>query len=311
MNATRRNRIALCAVLGLLMVLPALGAESATKSRPQAQAPSLPPGSQSLLDIPYVENGSPAQRLDLFLPPKTDKPAPLLLWVHGGGWVGGSKSGAPAGALLARGYAVASVEYRFSQEALYPAQIQDCKAALRFLRANAQKYNLDPQRVGAWGASAGGHLVALLGTTGGVSELEGPGGNADHSSRVTCVVDYCGPTDFLNIVQQAYAQKIKLAEQTENLVNRLFGDKPGAKPELARLASPALLAGKDAVAFLIVHGEADEIVPPDQARELDAALKKAGAESTLLMFPGIGHGVGAAPGLNNQVTKFLDTHLKP
>ena len=97
----------------------------------------------------------------------------------------------------AKGYAVAAINYRFSQHAIFPAQIQDCKAAIRWLRANAQKYGLDSDHFGAWGSSAGGHLVALLGTTAGVKELEGPGGNADQSSRVQAVVDWYGPTDLL------------------------------------------------------------------------------------------------------------------
>ena len=112
------------------------------------------------------------------------------------GLVGGSKEGCPAVPLAAKGYAVASINYRLSQHAVFPAQIEDCKAAIRWLRANAAKYHLDPDHIGVWGASAGGHLVAMLGTTGGVKELEGTGGNLDQSSRVQCVVDWFGPTDL-------------------------------------------------------------------------------------------------------------------
>ncbi len=105
-------------------------------------------------------------RLDLYLPPKADAPTPLVIWIHGGGWEAGNKENPPGLGLLKKGYALASLNYRLSQEAKFPAQIEDCKAAIRFLRANAKKYNLDPDHFGVWGASAGGHLVALLGTTG-------------------------------------------------------------------------------------------------------------------------------------------------
>src|SRR5205823_8686811 len=115
--------------------------------------------------------------LDLYRPPKAEGPVPLVIWVHGGGWQNGDKSRTPALDLLARGYAVASINYRLSQHAPFPAQIHDCKAAVRFLRAHAAEYRLDPDRVGAWGMSAGGHLVALLGTSDGVKELEGDLGN--------------------------------------------------------------------------------------------------------------------------------------
>ena len=104
---------------------------------------------------------------------------------------------------VAKGYAVASINYRLSQHAVFPAQIEDCKAAIRWLRANAAKYHLDPDHIGVWGASAGGHLVALLGTTGGVKELEGQGGNLDQSSRVQCVVDWFGPSDLADDGRQA------------------------------------------------------------------------------------------------------------
>ena len=121
---------------------------------------------RELRDLPYVTNGHERQRLDLFLPPDNGSSRPLVVWVHGGGWEQGSKDRCPAKALVARGYAVASIGYRLSQHAIFPAQIEDCKAAIRWLRAHAQEYGIDPKRVGVWGASAGGHLVALLGPRG-------------------------------------------------------------------------------------------------------------------------------------------------
>src|SRR5208337_2774380 len=158
--------------------------------------PQLPPGVKVQRNIEYVENGHERNRLDLYLPEKAEGRLPLIVWIHGGGWRAGNKENPPGLGLVGHGYALASINYRYSQQAVFPAQIEDCKAAIRWLRANAKKYNLDTKHIGVWGASAGGHLVALLGTTGSVKELEGTGGNLDQSSQVQCVLDWFGPTDF-------------------------------------------------------------------------------------------------------------------
>ena len=145
-------------------------------------------------DLVYAKTPQRELALDLYIPDGATKP-PLIVWVHGGAWRAGSKAKPPALWMLERGYAVASISYRLSQQAVFPAQIHDCKAAIRWLRAHASKYGYDAERIGAWGASAGGHLVALLGTSSGVKELEGDLGYNDQSSRVQAVVDYFGPTD--------------------------------------------------------------------------------------------------------------------
>src|SRR5262249_13044459 len=145
--------------------------------------------------------------------------------------------------LSARGFAVASVNYRLSSHAAFPAQIEDCKAAVRWLRANAKKYNLDPERVGAWGASAGGHLVALLGTAGELKDLEGKGGNLDQSSKVQCVLDWFGPTD-LRTLPEAYANDPK------SVVAQLLGGPPAKEKDRAALASPLAHVHKDCPPFL-------------------------------------------------------------
>jgi hypothetical protein len=154
-------------------------------------------GVKSHRDLVYVEGGHERHKLDLYLPEKADGPLPLIIWVHGGGWQNGSKDGCPPlrGGYIERGYAVASINYRLSGHAVFPAQIEDCKAAIRWLRAHAKEYGLDAKRFGVWGSSAGGHLVALLGTSGDVKEFD-VGANLDQSSRVQAVCDYYGPTDF-------------------------------------------------------------------------------------------------------------------
>ena len=162
----------------------------------RARQSALPPGVKVLKGLEYGKASSRAMLLDLYLPEKGGKPMPLIIWIHGGAWLGGSKDDpSPALPFTAEGYTVAHVGYRLSPEAKFPAQIHDCKAAVRWLRANAQKYNLDRDKFAAWGASAGGHLVALLGTSGGVADLEGNVNDLKESSRVQAVVDWYGDRD--------------------------------------------------------------------------------------------------------------------
>src|SRR5262249_44701972 len=137
-------------------------------------------------------DGHERNRLDLYLPGKGDGPFPVILWLHGGSWIRGSKDNCHAAPLCAKGYAAASMNYRFLQHADFPAQIEDCKAAVRWLRANARKYNLDPDHIGVMGASSGGHLATLLGTAGQVKEFDAYGDHRDQSSRVQAVIDLFG-----------------------------------------------------------------------------------------------------------------------
>jgi acetyl esterase/lipase len=169
-----------------------------------AQAPQrpLPEGISAKREVAYVSGGTERQRLDVFYPAKSEKPVPLVVWIHGGAWAGGTKERCPALPLLDGGFAVASVTYRFSQHAKFPAQIEDCKAAIRWLRAHAKELNFDPDRIGAWGSSAGGHLVALLGTTGDEKDWD-KGENLDQSSKVQAVVDWFGPSNLLTMGAQS------------------------------------------------------------------------------------------------------------
>jgi hypothetical protein len=173
------------------------------KGKGQLPVPRIPDSVRTELDVPYAGTDNPRQRLDLFLPETAtgEKPIPLVAFIHGGAFRAGDKRcGWPMVARLVTSgaYAGASIGYRLSGEVTWPAQIHDCKAAIRWLRANAKRYNIDPDRIGVIGTSAGGHLVAMLGTSGNVAELEGTlGAHGDTSSRVSCVVDEFGPTDFL------------------------------------------------------------------------------------------------------------------
>lgn len=266
-------------------------------------------------DVAYASL-SPTQKLDIYLP-EGEGPFPLIINVHGGGFMMGDKSNpAEADTFLANGYAVASVDYRLSGEALAPAQIQDLKAAVRWLRANAQTYNLDPERFVAFGQSAGGNLVALLGTSCGVAELEGADlGNADQSSCVQAVVDWFGPTDFLQMDQQFAGTSCPATHDAANSPeSMLLGAPIQTVPELAKAVNPITYVTADDAAFLIQHGTADCNVPPQQGQLLYDALEPAiGADNVTLTFlEGAGHG-GAqfSEAANMQlVLDFLSRRLK-
>lgn len=277
-------------------------------SNPFRQA-KLPEGVTALRDVDYGGEGKKSQTLDLFIP-KTeagDKPLPLIVWIHGGAWLAGSKEGCPALRFLSQGYAVASLNYRLSQEAIFPAQIEDCKGAIRYLRANAAKNHIDPNRIGVWGSSAGGHLVALLGTSGDVKELEGKvGGNLEVSSRVQAVCDWFGPTDFMEIGKFPSNMKHNDPGSPES---KLIGAAILENKDKCAKVNPITYIKKDNPPFLIMHGDADMTVPLNQSELLNDALKKAGVEVTFEVIKGAGHGF-RGPEIDKSVTDFFEKHLK-
>ena len=265
-----------------------------------------------LRDLEYVPGGHERHKLDLYLPEQIGqqgdaaKPLPLIIWVHGGAWQSGDKKSCPAVRFVQKGYAVASVNYRLSQHAIFPAQIEDCKAAVRWLRANARQYNLDPNRFAAWGASAGGHLVALLGTTGGIKEFD-KGQNLDVSSRVQAVCDYFGPTDFLKIADFASKMNHAAADSPES---KLIGGPILESPDACKRANPTSYVTKDDPPFLIVHGDADPLVPHNQSQIFFEALKKVGVKVKFHTVEGGGHGGFKDPAVEKMVEQFFDEHLR-
>ena len=270
-----------------------------------AEAPHIPPDAKTLRDLPYVTGGHERQKLDLYLP-ATGAKRPLLIWIHGGGWEGGNKNDCPALGLLAHGFVVASLNYRLSQHAIFPAQIEDCKSALRWLRAHAEEYGIDPARVGVWGASAGGHLAALLGTTAHTRQFDS-GENLDQSSGVQCVIDWFGPTDFLHWGDTS----IFTVTDPKSPIYKLLGGPLPEKDALARAASPVTFVQKDAAPILMMHGDKDALVPIQQSEEFHEALQAAGVETTLNILPGSNHGGAeflAEPKLKLMV-HFLEKHL--
>ena len=264
-----------------------------------AQAP--PPAVVLERDLVYAKAGGRELRLDLYRPQTVEAPLPVIVSIHGGGWEAGSKEQSPGTDLAAQGYAVAALEYRLSGEAAFPAQIEDCKAAVRWLRANAGKYNLNPNRMAAYGASAGGHLAVLLGTSSGMADLEGAESNLEYSSRVQAVVDLYGPTDFL-----AMGGSHNDADSPES---RLIGGPIQQNVDKVVRANPIVYIGRDDPPFLIVHGDSDEAVPLRQSQALLTALQAAGVDSSLRVMAEMGHGFGG-PEIDKLVLPFLDKHLK-
>lgn len=274
------------------------------------------------LDVAYA-TFSPAQKLDLYLPATGDGPFPLVVWIHGGAFSGGNKSLAANSAarqLTSRGFAIASLEYRLSGEAIFPAAVLDIKAAIRHLRANAATYRIAPNKIGAWGSSAGGHLAAFLGVTGGIAEFEDATlGNASQSSRVQAVLDWYGPSDMLQMEPDAVAQGCPKfggvghddARSPEGL---WLGGKPSSIPAVAMKASPVTWVSADDPPFIIQHGGQDCTVPTNQGRRMrDALLPVLGASRvTWAEFPTDGHGgpnFGAAGNLD-AIAAFFNLWLR-
>jgi acetyl esterase/lipase len=313
------------------MVLAIVGGRALGQTAPAAPARTTPPETKPAASEPSgadsykgivvkrnVEYAKPDDKpvaLDLYLPKTSDGPVPLVIWIHGGGWQAGSKNGCPAVPFVRDGFAVASVDYRLTDRARFPAQIHDCKAAVRYLRAHANEYNLDPARFGAWGASAGGHLVAMLGCTCGNAECEGSNlGNEKESSAVQCVCDWFGPTDF-TVIKESANDPYNVGA----MLTKLFGGKMSEKQDLVKLASPSLhvkktqTPGMKIPPFLIVQGDKDPLVPMEQSRELSDKLKEAGVEQELVIVEGQGHGfLGDSRTTEfKRVRDFFVKQLKP
>lgn len=218
-----------------------------------------------LVDIRYATVGGIELKLDLYRPAENARPG-IIVWVHGGAWRGGSKKDMPLSSLINDGYVIASIDYRLSPQAPFPAQVHDIKAAIRFLRARQREYGIDASRVVIAGASAGGHLAALTGVTNGHHELEGRvGEHLDQSSQVDAIVSFYGMSNLTTILSQSTPHGLKVRVPALQL---LLEGQPEEKPELARLASPVFHVDDRDPPLLLIHGDQDPQAPINQSHEL-------------------------------------------
>lgn len=260
-------------------------------------------------DVAY-DNDHGAQKLDVYLA-KSEKPMPTMVYIHGGGWRGGSKNRIPPwleSAVKEGWLSVVSVEYRFSDVAPHPAQVNDCVRAVQFVRHNAEKWNIDPQRIGATGGSAGGHLSLWVALHDDAARPDSADPIERESSRVACAVSFAGPTDW---------SLLREVEHNHPAYRLLLGYEPGTPAKemddaAMKDVSPISFASKDDPPVLQVHGDADDVVPLQHARKLDERLKSLGGKSELTVIPGGSHGVaGASPQVSERAQAFVREQLKP
>lgn len=278
--------------------------------------PSVPAGVEVVRDIRFTETADGPLYLDVYLPEeRTDDQLPVVIFYFGGGWEMGNRHQLRMYDLEEfplHGYAVIAADYRLSSVAIFPAQIQDAQAAVRWVRENAEEYMLDANSIGVIGPSAGGHLAALVGTSGGDQAFPVDAEDVDTSDKVQAVVDFFGPTDFL----KANAHKLDPDQDWEtpdSSGSKLLGGALPEHPDRVARANPITYINGDEPPFLIIHGRKDSIVPLNQSEILHAALQEKGVESELLIIEDGDHGwggdfYGSKP--IDTARAFFDNHLK-
>ncbi len=267
-----------------------------------AEQITMPPGAELIEDVEFGVGGGRPLRMHVVRPTNPVlRQMPVIVFVHGGWWRRGNRSSGIASLvpLADKGYFCASLEYRLTDEAQWPAQIEDCKCGIRYLRAHADQWGIDPDRIGVWGRSAGGHLVAMLGSTGLTAELEGSGGWAAQSSAVQAVCDWFGMSDLTLLGH----------DDPDSHSARLIGGPVKDNVAVAKNASPLTHVSPASAPHLIMHGTEDAQVPLAQSELLHEALRKVGVESTLRVYAGLGHeDLGEAAVA--EVHAFFDRHLR-
>jgi acetyl esterase/lipase len=274
-------------------------------------------GLEVIRNVEYGKGGGHSLLLDVVRPnPEPTNAMPAVIFIHGGAWRVGNKNRAPVRFLAERGYFVASINYRLSSEAPFPAAVEDCKCAVRWLRANAGKYNVSPGSIGVWGASAGGHLAEFLGTTGDDPRYEGTGGWTNASSRVNAVVSFFGPSDFMGGIGKFRNED---GSRGNYEVVKFLGGLPADKPDVYRDASPMTHVSKMSAPMLLVHGDQDPIVPLEQSTRIASALREAGVDVKFIVVTNGVHGfllnqiipISPHPAeIERVVVEWFDAHLR-
>ncbi|MEJ0089895.1 MAG: alpha/beta hydrolase [Limisphaerales bacterium] len=293
-----------------LPVFTALAQSTNAAGTPEILPASSPYGEATIIrNIPYVANATPRQNFDLILPAhKGKEPLPLIIWIHGGAWLSGIKEWNNVKYLVRDGYAIASVDYRFSTDAPFPVQIQDCNAALDFILAHATNYGISPKRFVVGGGSAGGHLALLLG----LARHEKSFG-ADPSIKPLAILDFFGPTDFNKMksdLEEIHSEKgITLFNDA---VPKLMGAPLEQSADKMKSASPMTYVATENPPVLILQGGKDDLVPAIQSQRLHEALDKAGVKNQIILLDDAGHDGGAfsTPGIAAKVNGFLNDIFK-
>ena len=299
----------------LLFVLCAVGVTGCSSTPQPAAGSEAPPplAAGQTIDVTFCND----QTARISAPANLDKPAPVAVYLHGGSWIGGNQESGGfiiseiGPALNAAGFVVANVDYRLGPDAKWPAQIEDAKCAIRYLRAYAKELHIDPHHIGTWGHSAGGHLAALLGTAGPSAGWD-TGAYHKYPSTVEAVADLSGPANLVSMSTEGASGVVK-----DNFVKLLGSVPPEQLPEELKSASPVTYVSPEDPPFLIIHGEFDEIVYPSQSQELATALTAAGVPVTLVIVKGGGHDLdepGAQPSpeeITKMVVDFFVAHVRP
>jgi acetyl esterase/lipase len=289
------------------------------------KGPNLPEADVSFvkrkfLDLSYA-GISKTQKLDIYLPESSEGPFPVFAHIHGGAFAFGEKRSITLipylNEGLKRGYAIVDINYRLSREAIFPAAVQDAKAAIRWLRANQAKYCLDGKKIAVCGGSAGGNLVSMLGVTGNIKDFDDPSlGNIDQSAETQAVVDMFGPINFLKMDEQLKESGLGSGEHSEvdSPEAWYIGTKLSDAPEKVKLASPENYIHPNIPTFLIQHGRADNVVPVQQSIDFARQIQeKAGKEKVVLaVIEGAGHGdpYFQTEGNIEKVFEFIDSVFK-
>jgi len=284
-------------VFSVMVFFPAWAAEKPPENAGPGQMPAMqmmavPEGIKLESDIVFASMDGSDLKLDIAYPKAGKGKIPAIINIHGGGWVFGDKNPNEAITYAKNGFVGISIQYRLSTVAKFPAAVQDCKAAVRWTRANAKKYGIDPDRIGVMGESAGGHLVALLGTSGGDPYLEGKGPYSEYSSRVQAVADNFGPVDFMTSKDMPGPME---PNEKSGPITRWLGKPAQEVPELAKKANPITYIDPGDPPVLIMHGEKDALVPILQSELFYDALTKAGVKAKLVRVKNAGHGFEPDP----------------